>query len=197
MLTLKEKATYEINIKKSRFIAIAYPVSNTKEIKEVIKKTWEEHPSARHVVHAAIIGKSGTEFSLSDDKEPKGTASRPALEVIKGKNITNICVCIVRYFGGILLGTGGLVKAYSDVTKGVIENAILEPLVERIPFSLFVKYPEYEKIKYLITKEDILVLSEDFSNGVLIKGKITPESIHSFSLKVRDITQNSSSFKIE
>ena len=107
MKRLLETATAEIEIKKSRFISIAYPVESLEEVKEKVIYTRSLHPNATHVVHSAVVGKSGTLCSSSDDREPKNTAGRPSLEVLKGSGITNICVCTVRYFGGTLLGTGG------------------------------------------------------------------------------------------
>ena len=106
------RAEAEIEVKKSRFIAIAIPANSLEDVKKAVQQVRSEHPDATHVVHAAVIGKAGTIYSSSDDKEPKNTAGRPALEVVKGSGITDIAVCIVRYFGGTLLGTGGLVKAY-------------------------------------------------------------------------------------
>ena len=111
MKRILEIAETEIEIKKSRFISIAYPVSSLEEVKKRVLETRALHPSATHVVHSAVVGKSGTLYSSSDDREPKNTAGRPSLEVLKGSGITDICVCTVRYFGGTLLGTGGLVKA--------------------------------------------------------------------------------------
>ena len=115
------RAEAEIEIKKSRFIAIAIPANSLEDVKKAVQQVRSEHPDATHVVHAAVIGKAGTIYSSSDDKEPKNTAGRPALEVVKGSGITDIAVCIVRYFGGTLLGTGGLVKAYGDSAKEVLK----------------------------------------------------------------------------
>ena len=114
MQVLLERAEAEIEIKKSKFIAIALPVKTHDDVRNAVSSIRREHPTANHVVHAAVIGKAGTEYSMSDDREPKNTAGRPALEVLKGSGITDIVICIVRYFGGTLLGTGGLVNAYKE-----------------------------------------------------------------------------------
>ena len=84
MLTLVDRAEAEIEVKKSRFIAIAIPANTLEEVKSIVKSVREIHPEATHVVHAAVVGKAGTMFSSSDDREPKNTAGRPALEVLKG-----------------------------------------------------------------------------------------------------------------
>ena len=172
MQRLLEIATAEIEVKKSRFISIAYPITSLDDIKEIVSYTRSEHPNANHVVHAAVVGNAGTLYSSSDDREPKNTAGRPALEVLKGSGITNILVCIVRYFGGTLLGTGGLVKAYSDSTKEVLKSAKTEELIDRIPFELSLGYDLYTLIKRLLLKVEAVNLKEDFSTDILITGMI-------------------------
>ena len=170
-------ATTEIEIKKSRFISIAYPVESLEEVKEKVILTRSLHPNATHVVHSAVVGKSGTLFSSSDDREPKNTAGRPSLEVLKGSGITNICVCTVRYFGGTLLGTGGLVKAYGDSTKEVLKIVKTEELIERESFTAVMQYDHYTLAKRLLDETTATDITEDFGVGITIKGKI-PLSMH-------------------
>lgn len=172
MLTLLERAQAEIEVKKSRFIAIAIPAESLDEVKSIVKSVWAIHPEATHVVHAAVVGKAGTMYSSSDDREPKNTAGRPALEVLKGSGITNICVCIVRYFGGTLLGTGGLVKAYGDSAKEVLKVVKTEELIERVSFKIMLAYDSYTLIKRLLDEVKATSLSEDFATGIAIKGQI-------------------------
>lgn len=114
----------EITVKKSRFIAYLLPVKNTSELKSEIDRIRKLHPKARHVVHAAVFGEKKDTFSMSDDKEPKYTAGKPMLNILVGSPLTNTAVITVRYFGGTLLGRGGLQKAYSDVCKNVIKEAV-------------------------------------------------------------------------
>ena len=177
MKRLLETATAEIEIKKSRFISIAYPVESLEEVKEKVIYTRSLHPNATHVVHSAVVGKSGTLFSSSDDREPKNTAGRPSLEVLKGSGITNICVCTVRYFGGTLLGTGGLVKAYGDSTKEVLKIVKTEELIERESFTAVMQYDHYTLAKRLLDETTATDITEDFGVGITIKGKI-PLSMH-------------------
>ena len=177
MKRLLETATTEIEIKKSRFISIAYPVESLEEVKEKVILTRSLHPNATHVVHSAVVGKSGTLFSSSDDREPKNTAGRPSLEVLKGSGITNICVCTVRYFGGTLLGTGGLVKAYGDSTKEVLKIVKTEELIERESFAAVMQYDHYTLAKRLLDETTATDITEDFGVGITIKGKI-PLSMH-------------------
>ena len=177
MKRLLETATTEIEIKKSLFISIAYPVESLEEVKEKVILTRSLHPNATHVVHSAVVGKSGTLFSSSDDREPKNTAGRPSLEVLKGSGITNICVCTVRYFGGTLLGTGGLVKAYGDSTKEVLKIVKTEELIERESFTAVMQYDHYTLAKRLLDETTATDITEDFGVGITIKGKI-PLSMH-------------------
>ena len=177
MKRLLETATTEIEIKKSRFISIAYPVESLEEVKEKVILTRSLHPNATHVVHSAVVGKSGTLFSSSDDREPKPPAGRPSLEVLKGSGITNICVCTVRYFGGTLLGTGGLVKAYGDSTKEVLKIVKTEELIERESFTAVMQYDHYTLAKRLLDETTATDITEDFGVGITIKGKI-PLSMH-------------------
>lgn len=177
MKRLLETATTEIEIKKSRFISIAYPVESLEEVKEKVLFTRSLHPNATHVVHSAVVGKSGTLFSSSDDREPKNTAGRPSLEVLKGSGITNICVCTIRYFGGTLLGTGGLVKAYGDSTKEVLKIVKTEELIERESFTVMLQYDHYTLAKRLLEDTAATDVEEDFGVGITIKGKI-PVSNH-------------------
>lgn len=172
MLTLLEEAQAEIEVKKSRFIALAFPAYTLEEVKDIVKMVWEIHPEATHVVHAAVVGKAGTMYSSSDDREPKNTAGRPALEVLKGSGITNICVCIVRYFGGTLLGTGGLVKAYGDSVKEVLKVVETEELIERISFSILMSYEGYTLMKRLFEEVKATSLAEDFGVGITVTGQI-------------------------
>ena len=177
MKRLLETATTEIEIKKSRFISIAYPVESLEEVKEKVILTRSLHPNATHVVHSAVVGKSGTLFSSSDDREPKNTAGRPSLEVLKGSGITNICICTVRYFGGTLLGTGGLVKAYGDSTKEVLKIVKTEELIERESFTAVMQYDHYTLAKRLLDETTATDITEDFGVGITIIGKI-PLSMH-------------------
>lgn len=182
-----ERAESEIIIKKSRFIAIAEKIDSLEQVKDIVRKVREEHPKANHVVHAAVAGKSGTIYSSSDDKEPKNTAGRPALEVLKGSQVTNIIVCIVRYFGGTLLGTGGLVKAYGDAVKAVLENLKTEELREKETLVLNFSYEYYTLLKRLFEKHGVSIDQEDFSTDIKIRLTIDKEKKEDFTMEAQEI----------
>ena len=186
MKRLISKAQAEISVKKSRFISIAYPVNTLEEVKEKVVLTRKLYSDATHVVHAAVVGKSGTLFSSSDDREPKNTAGRPALEVLRGSGITNICVCIIRYFGGTLLGTGGLVKAYGESVKEVLKIVETEENIDYIHFTLSLDYDLYTPIRNLMEKQGAKNISEEFTTAILITCDIPLINRISFEKEVMD-----------
>ena len=184
-------ASAEIEVKKSRFIAFAHPITDTREIRRLVSETRKEHPQANHVVHAAVIGPDGNQFSMSDDREPKNTAGRPALEVLKGSSITNIAVLIVRYFGGALLGTGGLVKAYQDAVRSVLDVLKTEELVEKSNFTLTLGYDVYDQFVILGKAFDI-VSSEEFGTDIFVRGCIESSKTQEFATSVTELTRGKS-----
>ena len=185
MKVLKEERKAELIVKKSRFIAIAKTCSNPAEVKKIVDETRAQYPDATHVVHAAVMG---NQFSFSDDHEPKNTAGRPALEVLKGSGITNIIVLIIRYFGGTLLGTGGLVKAYGDSTKLVLDGIQTEELVEKTPFSMTIGYEMYESTKRILASVNADSVKEDFGTEITISGQIPVSAKESLVSQISDLS---------
>jgi uncharacterized YigZ family protein len=187
-------AETEIEIRKSRFIAIAKPVTTTEEVKQEIALVRKAYPQANHVVHAAVLGKNGTEYSASDDHEPKNTAGRPVLEVVKGSGITNVVVMVVRYFGGTLLGTGGLVKAYTDAAKAVIDILETEELIQKDSFRLVVGYEFYDQVKLLLQSHGAQT-QEDFGTQITIFGTVATTETASIVQSISDLS--SGKYKLE
>ncbi len=172
MRFLTERTEAEIEVRKSRFIAVAVPITDLSQIKGLVAQARLEHPGANHVVHAAVVGPDAQQISYSDDKEPKNTAGRPAVEVLKGSGITDILVLIIRYFGGTLLGTGGLVKAYSESVKEVLKTAATEELVEKKAFSLTIPYNLYELTKIALNDAEAAIKDESFTTDITIVGSL-------------------------
>ncbi|MDD4574390.1 MAG: YigZ family protein [Sphaerochaeta sp.] len=167
-----ESVQTELEVRKSKFLAFAMPCTSLTEAKHMVNTLKAEHPGANHVVHAAVVGDHGDEFSYSDDREPKNTAGRPVLEVLKGSGITNVAIYIVRYFGGTLLGTGGLVKAYGESAKQVLEIIRTEELIEKCNFSITTSYNLYEPIKKLLIEANAAIVDEQFATDVVIEGTL-------------------------
>jgi uncharacterized YigZ family protein len=185
----------EIEVKRSRFIAIAEPLDGIENIKARIVATRALHPQANHVVHAAVLGPDGTQFSQSDDHEPKNTAGRPMLEVLKGSGITNILVMVVRYFGGTLLGTGGLVKAYGDATKAVIDTLKTEELIEKSQLSIKIGYGIYEQVRNLLMEKDSRS-TEDFATGITIEATVPTIHVQEIVDRITDLSSGSASVEV-
>ena len=185
MKVLKEERKAELIVKKSRFIAIARTCSDPAEVKKIVDETRAMYPDATHVVHAAVMG---NQFSFSDDHEPKNTAGRPALEVLKGSGITNIIVLIIRYFGGTLLGTGGLLKAYGDSTKLVLDGIETEELVEKTPFSMTISYDMYENTRRILASVNADSVKEDFGTEITISGQIPVSEKENLVSRISDLS---------
>ena len=122
-ITVAGPSRNEIQINKSRFIGFVSPCNEEEEALSLLRKTREEHRAARHHCYAYIIGENSGIIRYSDDGEPGGTAGLPILEQLRSRKIVNCCLIVTRYFGGILLGTGGLVRAYTQCAKSVLDSA--------------------------------------------------------------------------
>ena len=191
MRVLKARTEAEIEVRKSRFIAIAVPITDLSQIKGLVAQARLDHPGANHVVHAAVVGPDGQQLSYSDDKEPRNTAGRPAVEVLKGSGITDILVLIIRYFGGTLLGTGGLVKAYSESVKEVLRTASTEELIAKHSFSLTIPYNLYDLTKIALDDVKASIEDESFATAVTIIGSLPAANAPSLQQSVSDLSGGS------
>lgn len=186
MRILKGPASAEISVKNSRFLAEAFPVTAQEAARAALKTKKEDYKDAAHVVHAFVIGPQAEILGSSDDGEPPGTAGRPSLEILKGSGITNVMVTVTRWFGGTLLGTGGLVKAYGDAVKAVLSSVQTEELVAMRDFSFELPYDQYERAKRLFAELAVCVEREDFAVAISVTGSV-PESAS--AALVRGITE--------
>lgn len=165
----------EIVEKKSRFIATVKPVETEEEAVSFINETKKKYWDARHNCSAFVIGKRHELTRCSDDGEPAGTAGRPMLDVLLKEDIHNVAVVVTRYFGGVLLGTGGLVRAYQKaVQQGLAASEIIEKKDGTI---LFIRsdYTGIGKLQYLFAQEKITVMNTEYAADVLVKAVIPME----------------------
>lgn len=163
---LYEGGVGELEEKKSRFIATTLPVSSQEEALEFIEKIKKRYWDARHNCYAYVLGDHHEIQRFSDDGEPGGTAGKPMLEVLLGENIHNAAVVVTRYFGGTLLGTGGLVRAYSKAVKEGLANSVILEKQQGIRLLLQTGYPDLGKIQYLLLGNSIPILDEDYGADV-------------------------------
>lgn len=178
-LTLKEdKIEAEITQKKSKFIATIFYVRNEEEALNIIRETKKHYYDARHNCFAyRIATENGIQERQSDDGEPSGTAGAPILNILNKNNLCNILVIVTRYFGGILLGTGGLVRAYSEATTKAIEKAQLATETLGYEAELEINYSELENIKYYCKTNNINITNIEFENNVKCYVEVTKEEL--------------------
>ena len=165
-IMLSKGAQAELVEKKSRFIATIRPVSSEEEAVAFIEEMKKKYYDARHNCSAFVIGSKGELTRSSDDGEPSGTAGRPMLEVLTGSGIRNIAVVVTRYFGGVLLGTGGLVRAYSGAVKMALEQC--ETITRRYGVQMLIKtdYNGVGKIQYLLGSKDVVIQDSVYAADV-------------------------------
>ncbi len=184
-----KEARAEIKIKRSRFIAIAVPVFSVDEAKAFINRIKQEFSNATHHVSAYQIGHGTSTIAHSnDDGEPSGTAGRPLLNVLQGSGLGDISIIVVRYYGGIKLGTGGLVRAYGDAGKAVL--AIL-PRAQRASVNtikLEVPYPLFEQMKLLIEKHNGRIQIKTFAAAVTITAQFLLDNTAAFADGVQELS---------
>lgn len=180
----------ELVIQRSRFLAYLEPVQEAGEARDWVKKLREAHPGAAHVVHAF---QTGLERSLtggcSDDGEPPGTAGRPVYDVLKGFGCSQVFLAVVRYFGGIKLGTGGLVKAYGDAAKLVLGSALWEEYRPVRVFELEFPYAEHRPAVSLAEELQGKILQEIFGENVKVRVSVPLDHTAEFLKKLGDLTK--------
>ena len=189
--TIKENISAEIVEKKSKFIANVFYVESVEEAEEIIRKVKKEHKEARHNCFAfSVFTKEGITNRFSDDGEPSGTAGSPMLNIITSKNITNVLVVVTRYFGGILLGTGGLVRAYTGAFQVALQIVeIIEKEVGKY-VKVVTNYQDLEKFKYYLEQNDIDVRNIEYTENVDVYIDITDEKLEKLKENLNDLNFN-------
>jgi uncharacterized YigZ family protein len=183
-------ASAEIEIHRSRFIGTVRKVLSPQEARDAVKEERGLHPGARHVVFAFIVGSAASETAgLSDDGEPKGTAGRPVMDVLKGSGLRNALVTVTRYFGGVKLGTGGLVHAYSDCCRKVLDSTPRAALRAEKPYRVTVPYEYFESVKRVLSVPACRVMEESFAEEAALTVFITDEAASDILTAVRDASR--------
>lgn len=173
--------------KGSKFLSFAIPVSSVDEVKEIVKNYRKEYYDSRHVCYAYMLGADRKEFRANDDGEPSGTAGRPILGQINSRELTNILVIVVRYFGGILLGTGGLVVAYKEATTDALNQAeVIEKTVDETIAILF-DYVLMNEVMRIIKDTNAQISSQSFENQCEMQLSIRKQDAGLLSAKLAKI----------
>lgn len=192
--TILANSSSELDVKKSKFIANIIKITDEQDAKEKLNQIRKEYSDARHNCYAYIVYDNETKTKIeksSDDREPSGTAGIPMLTLLQKNNLVNVLIVVTRYFGGILLGTGGLVRAYTDSSKQALEAAKIIELQYGEILEYCIEYDEFEYFKYICEKNNIEIINTEYSNNIkaIIKLKEEDKSLFS-TYKCRIIEKN-------
>ncbi|MTI81913.1 MAG: YigZ family protein [Firmicutes bacterium] len=185
-LTLEETAQAEITIKKSRFITSAAPINTQEEAEEFIKQISSKHNNATHNVFAYVINEQIQRYS--DDGEPSGTAGKPILEVINRKGLVKTVLVVTRYFGGIMLGAGGLVRAYSEAAVKGVETARIAERKLHSQIFVTMNYHLMGVVKREVEKADSKKIKIDYGEQVKMNFYLQPQEAQDLINKLVDVT---------
>ena len=185
--TIHHRSRFEFEDRKSVFIGEALPVKKEAEALAFLDSVKKHYPDARHHVYAYVVRENAI-MRFSDDGEPQGTAGIPILDIIRKKELTDIAIVVTRYFGGTLLGTGGLVHAYSASALGAIDEAQVITYDLYTEVSICVSYSDYQKIGTLLSDFEFRTEDTNFGAEVEILGRVLSAKVTSFVEKLIEIT---------
>ena len=179
--TIDNIAEGYINERKSKFISYILPVKTEEEVKDILEEYRKRYYDARHVCWAYMLGAEREDFRANDDGEPSGTAGRPILGQINSYELTDVLIIVVRYFGGTLLGTGGLVRAYRDAAAAAIENAtVLEKTIDDT-FLIHFEYPLLNEVMRVLNQFDSAKWTQNFTETCEMEIKIRQKQSENLS----------------
>ena len=185
--TIEKESIAEFKDRGSRFLAYAFPISSTDDFKKRLKELKEEHPKAVHHCFAYRIGTDRNNFRSSDDGEPSGSAGRPILGQIDSKELTNIAIIVIRYFGGTLLGVPGLINAYKTAASFALQ---VNPIVKKpvlINYRLQFDYTILNDVMRIIKKNDCIILKQDLQLFCMIETSIPKTNLERCVLQLKNL----------
>ena len=188
MLMLRHGTSAELVVHRSRFLAEATPVGSPEAARELWHERKRSYDNGGHIVFAFVCGPQGEVMGCSDDGEPSGTAGRPVLEVLKGSNITDVLLTVARWYGGIKLGTGGLVKAYTESAQLALADAPVAELVPLTRFTVALPYIRYENVRRRLPEFAAEITREKFAAEVTLSGTVPSANFAALSAMIRDLT---------
>jgi len=178
MHCVKSARTIEDNIKKSRFIGVIAPCASENQALLELKQLFSAHPNASHIAFAyRIKTDAGTVYRFHDAGEPTGTAGKPIFQHIEGKDLINVLIAVIRYFGGVKLGAGGLTRAYGNTARQAIEAADIGAYVELIDIRLTLDYKQMQPLDYLLKKLDGQIVEQDFAGQIKLLVRLPAEHV--------------------
>ncbi|WP_250451082.1 YigZ family protein [Caballeronia sp. ATUFL_M2_KS44] len=183
--TLASPVSAEIDVRKSRFIALALPVPDRDAAMRELDRLRTEHPSATHVCWALL---AGGQSGMSDDGEPSGTAGRPILEVLRHHEVDGVLAAVVRYYGGIKLGAGGLVRAYTDAIATAMQSAERVERIERGLLNVDIDYADEARVRRWIEQHDAELVESAYSMTVRLVVRMPAAARESAAAELRDLT---------
>lgn len=186
-ITLAREAEAEFEEKRSRFIGRAAPCKTEAEAQELIRRVKADYPGATHYVWAYTM-RNGAQARYTDDGEPSGTAGRPVLDVIVKSGCDDACVVVVRYFGGTLLGAGGLVRAYAHSAAIALEAAEIVAYEKYTELSLRCGYGEYEKYTFALEQVGAIIDGTDFADAVTVRFAVRAPEVEGICAKIRELS---------
>ena len=194
-ITVKNPSVFEYEDRKSVFIGMAMPVSTEADAIAFVESVKKRYPDARHHVYAYVLRENST-MRFTDDREPQGTAGMPVLDVIRKNGCTDVVIVVTRYFGGTLLGTGGLVRAYTAAAIGALENA------EIIRYDIYssaefeINYSDYGKISPVLSELGFRISDTVFEENVKISGSILSSEFDTLNEKMTELTSGRVEIKL-
>ncbi|NLP45138.1 MAG: YigZ family protein [Peptococcaceae bacterium] len=192
--TIVQEVSAEQTIEKSRFIALISHVTNLDEVEQHMSRVKQTYPNARHYVYAYRLHDGYLE-KCSDDGEPQGTGGRPVLDILQHRQIWDAQIIVVRYFGGILLGTGGLTRAYGRTARLAVDNSTITRMVPHVIYNLKIPYQWYEQMKYLFIQKGWEWTNEQFSDLVRLDLFIPKKDFSSFEKWLDEVTNKQVSWE--
>lgn len=187
-LTIEAKSEGIFRDRGSKFLGFAYPILSDQDIKNIVAELKKEHPKANHHCWAMRWSTDRSVFKLNDDGEPSGTAGRPILNTLLSKNITNVAVVVVRYFGGTLLGVPGLINAYKSATElALAEAKITEKTVNDV-YTIAFDYLQMNAVMRIVKEDNLQLLEQAFANSCIIKVSIRKMQVEQVISKLQKLT---------
>lgn len=193
--TVDAPGTSEVEEKKSRFLGLAAHAESETEAMQLVEKVRKQYYDARHHCYAWVIGEAMSQKKAADDGEPSGTAGIPILKVIEGRNCTNTIIIVTRYFGGTLLGTGGLARAYKASAAEALEKAQVVRMDDCVKYRVTLDYKQLDKVMHFLRSEDIPVSDEEYTDKVSFQ--VTVRAQEADALNGRLMEQTAAAARME